>query len=217
MRFTDYCFGSIRVDGVTYDHDLIIDHGKIRRRRATGDAAGPGRGPPPQDRPRYLAHGGGDRRADQDHSGHQRHLAPDLLNLPGWYRQSFGRVRGSGGPYAGTPPVSGTLLEGPLSSGSAPGPDILLPAGSRDRQCFVPCAWPGPRTDLPHRCPAPARTRPGWPGAAPHRPARRPGGGDAGPGSPGGLDPGDPHMPGKRDDRPVSAGPEVPGPRPHGA
>ena len=33
MRFTDYCFGSIRVDGVTYDHDLIIDHGKVRKRK----------------------------------------------------------------------------------------------------------------------------------------------------------------------------------------
>ena len=32
MRFTDYSFGSIRVDGVTYDHDLIIDRGKIRKR-----------------------------------------------------------------------------------------------------------------------------------------------------------------------------------------
>jgi hypothetical protein len=31
MRLTDYSFGSIRVDGVTYDHDLIIDHGKIRK------------------------------------------------------------------------------------------------------------------------------------------------------------------------------------------
>ena len=29
----------------------------------------------------------GDRRADQGHGGHQRHLAPDLLNLPGWYRR----------------------------------------------------------------------------------------------------------------------------------
>src|SRR5207244_5143149 len=33
MRFTGYSFGSIRVDGVTYDHDLIIDHGKIRKRK----------------------------------------------------------------------------------------------------------------------------------------------------------------------------------------
>ena len=24
MRFTGYSFGSVRVDGVTYDHDLII-------------------------------------------------------------------------------------------------------------------------------------------------------------------------------------------------
>ena len=33
MRFTGYSFGSIRVDGVTYDHDLIIDYGKIRKRK----------------------------------------------------------------------------------------------------------------------------------------------------------------------------------------
>jgi len=32
VRFTDYSFGSVRVDGVTYDHDLIIDRGKIRKR-----------------------------------------------------------------------------------------------------------------------------------------------------------------------------------------
>ena len=33
MRFTGYSFGSIRVDGVTYDHDLVIDRGKIRKRK----------------------------------------------------------------------------------------------------------------------------------------------------------------------------------------
>jgi hypothetical protein len=33
MRFTGYSFGSLRVDGVTYDHDLIIDRGKIRKRK----------------------------------------------------------------------------------------------------------------------------------------------------------------------------------------
>ncbi len=33
MRFTGYSFGSVRVDGVTYDHDLIIDHGKVRKRK----------------------------------------------------------------------------------------------------------------------------------------------------------------------------------------
>lgn len=34
MRFTDFSFGSMR-DGVTYDHDLIIDRGKIRKRTKT--------------------------------------------------------------------------------------------------------------------------------------------------------------------------------------
>jgi hypothetical protein len=33
MRFTGYSFGSIRVDGVTYDHDLVLDRGKIRKRK----------------------------------------------------------------------------------------------------------------------------------------------------------------------------------------
>jgi hypothetical protein len=33
VRFSDYSFGSIRVDGVTYDHDLVIDHGRIRKRK----------------------------------------------------------------------------------------------------------------------------------------------------------------------------------------
>ena len=33
MRFTEYSFGSVRVDGATYDHDLIIDRGKIRKRK----------------------------------------------------------------------------------------------------------------------------------------------------------------------------------------
>ena len=32
MQVSDYSFGSVRVDGVTYDHDLIIDRGKIRKR-----------------------------------------------------------------------------------------------------------------------------------------------------------------------------------------
>ena len=33
MRVTGYSFGSVQVDGVTYHHDLIIDHGKIRKRK----------------------------------------------------------------------------------------------------------------------------------------------------------------------------------------
>jgi hypothetical protein len=33
MRLSDYSFGSVRVDGVTYDYDLVLDRGKIRKRR----------------------------------------------------------------------------------------------------------------------------------------------------------------------------------------
>jgi hypothetical protein len=33
VRFTGYSFVSVRVDGVTYDHDLIIDCGKVRKRK----------------------------------------------------------------------------------------------------------------------------------------------------------------------------------------
>jgi hypothetical protein len=32
MRVTDYSFGSVRVDGLTYTHDLIIDRGKVSKR-----------------------------------------------------------------------------------------------------------------------------------------------------------------------------------------
>jgi hypothetical protein len=33
MQFTGYSFGSVRVDGVSYDHDLIIDRGEVRKRK----------------------------------------------------------------------------------------------------------------------------------------------------------------------------------------
>ena len=33
MRFSSFKFGSIRIDGVTYEHDIVIDRGKIRKRR----------------------------------------------------------------------------------------------------------------------------------------------------------------------------------------
>jgi hypothetical protein len=33
VRFSEYSFGSVRIDGVTYAHDLIIDRGKIRKRK----------------------------------------------------------------------------------------------------------------------------------------------------------------------------------------
>jgi hypothetical protein len=33
MRFEAFSFGSIRIDGVTYLHDVVIDHGQVRKRR----------------------------------------------------------------------------------------------------------------------------------------------------------------------------------------
>ena len=32
MRFEDFSFGSIRIDGTTYEHDVVIDRGQIRKR-----------------------------------------------------------------------------------------------------------------------------------------------------------------------------------------
>ena len=33
MRFEDLSFGSIRIDGVVYEHDVVVDSGTIRRRK----------------------------------------------------------------------------------------------------------------------------------------------------------------------------------------
>src|SRR5712692_8864169 len=33
MRFEKFSFGSIRIDGVTHDHDVVIDRGTIRKRK----------------------------------------------------------------------------------------------------------------------------------------------------------------------------------------
>jgi hypothetical protein len=33
MRFEAFDFGSIRIDGVTYNHDVVIDRGKVRKRK----------------------------------------------------------------------------------------------------------------------------------------------------------------------------------------
>jgi hypothetical protein len=33
MRFERFTFGSIEVDGITYEHDLVIDRGTVRKRR----------------------------------------------------------------------------------------------------------------------------------------------------------------------------------------
>jgi hypothetical protein len=33
MRFEKFSFGSIRIDGTTYDHDVVIDRGEVRKRK----------------------------------------------------------------------------------------------------------------------------------------------------------------------------------------
>ncbi len=33
MRFEAFSFGSIRIDGVTYEHDVVIDCGEVRKRK----------------------------------------------------------------------------------------------------------------------------------------------------------------------------------------
>jgi hypothetical protein len=33
MHFEDFSFGSIRIDGVTYTHDVVIDRGHVRKRK----------------------------------------------------------------------------------------------------------------------------------------------------------------------------------------
>jgi hypothetical protein len=33
MQFEDFSFGAIRIDGVTYGHDVVIDRGEVRKRK----------------------------------------------------------------------------------------------------------------------------------------------------------------------------------------
>ena len=33
MRFEEFSFGSIRIDGITFNYDVVIDRGKIRKRK----------------------------------------------------------------------------------------------------------------------------------------------------------------------------------------
>jgi hypothetical protein len=33
VRFENFSFGSIRIDGVTYEHDVVIDRGEVRKRK----------------------------------------------------------------------------------------------------------------------------------------------------------------------------------------
>jgi hypothetical protein len=33
MRFEGFSFGSIRIDGVTHDYDVVVDRGEVRKRK----------------------------------------------------------------------------------------------------------------------------------------------------------------------------------------
>ncbi len=33
MRFESLSFGSIQIDGITYEHDVVIDRGEVRKRK----------------------------------------------------------------------------------------------------------------------------------------------------------------------------------------
>ena len=33
MHFEEFSFGSIRIDGVNYEHDVLIDRGRVRKRK----------------------------------------------------------------------------------------------------------------------------------------------------------------------------------------
>ncbi|MFL5494334.1 MAG: MTH938/NDUFAF3 family protein [Gemmatimonadales bacterium] len=33
MRFESFSFGSIRIDGITYEHDVVIDRGEVSQRK----------------------------------------------------------------------------------------------------------------------------------------------------------------------------------------
>jgi hypothetical protein len=35
MRFEDFSFGALQIDGVTYDYDVVIDRGELHKRKKT--------------------------------------------------------------------------------------------------------------------------------------------------------------------------------------
>jgi len=35
MNFENFSFGSLQIDSTIYDHDVVIDHGEIRKRKKT--------------------------------------------------------------------------------------------------------------------------------------------------------------------------------------
>jgi len=58
LRFSGYSFGSVRVDGVTYDYDLIIDRGKIRQRKKGASRQFRGATATPRCQPPRISPGG---------------------------------------------------------------------------------------------------------------------------------------------------------------
>jgi hypothetical protein len=36
MRISHFAFGVLEIDGVTYEHDVVIDHGEIQKRKKKG-------------------------------------------------------------------------------------------------------------------------------------------------------------------------------------
>ena len=43
MRFEEFSFGAIRIDGATYEHDVVIDRGEVSKRRKKASKKIPGR------------------------------------------------------------------------------------------------------------------------------------------------------------------------------
>jgi len=33
MKFADFSFGTIRIDGMVYEHDVVVDRGEVRKRK----------------------------------------------------------------------------------------------------------------------------------------------------------------------------------------
>ncbi len=54
---SDYSFGSVRVDGMTYDHDLIIYRGKIRKRNKAASGRSAAHTGTPRSLPRRTSRG----------------------------------------------------------------------------------------------------------------------------------------------------------------
>jgi hypothetical protein len=68
MRFEAFSFGSIRIDGVTYNHDVVTDHGEIRKLKKkpskkfdAGDGRGEARSQAPQNQTAHPSYARGHR------------------------------------------------------------------------------------------------------------------------------------------------------------